>query len=425
MTPRLRWVAAPAALALVALSPLSSTAATQVAKAEANALTLTIAGSPVSSGDVVSTHNGKKETVTGEANPPIAVLGNQDLLDIGVLAQEVKTSVANKKGKAQACSGIAGDGASVADVGESNCITPGDPIGVNLTNLDLTGAVLIDPKSALGPLSALNAIVDQLVAPLTSAIEGGLGPFANTGLTGTFGTVQSRCSASPGNLTGTANIADSTLELAVAGQTVPLVNLPASPPPNTKVVTDLDVVLDTIIDAVKVDLDTTLNGLAAPLKLIVQPIQDQVVDLLIKQISDQLAPLEENVLDITLNKQTRSDGRIAVNALTLELLPAATQFGAPQLLTADIANVACGPTSAVTDDDDDDGDDGGNDDGNNNNGGNDDFDNNGPGTTPIRVDSGAAGDGGNGLPWGFGFGLIGAAAVTAGWFGRRWWLPRV
>jgi hypothetical protein len=83
-----------------------------------------------------------------------------------VIAQNATAKIENKNGVSRACSGVAGDGAVVADVGESNCLTPGDPVGVNIANLDLTGTVAVNPESALGPLyPVLQPIMDQLVVP--------------------------------------------------------------------------------------------------------------------------------------------------------------------------------------------------------------------------------------------------------------------
>ena len=126
---------------------------------------------------------------------------------------------------------------------------------------------------------------------------GALAPLETTGLTGTLGAVQSRCVANPSSATGTANIADTKLQLDIAGTKIDLVEFPANPNPNTKVLTDLDEVLDAVIDALRVDINNTLDGLLAPLQAIIDPVQDQLVDPLIAQIADQLGPLEENILD--------------------------------------------------------------------------------------------------------------------------------
>ena len=320
------------AATLVGLSMGPAAAAAPVSQATGHGFTIAIAGNPISSGVVEATNDGSGEKKTGEVNPPIDVLENQDILDIGVVAQNATARVENRNGVSRACAGVAGDGAVVGDVGESNCLTPGDPVGINIANLDLTGAVVVNPGSALGPLAPLlNPLGDELLAPLTNAIVGVLAPLETTGLTGTLGAVQSRCVANPTSATGTANIADTKLQLDIAGNKIDLVEFPANPNPNTKVLTDLDEVLDAIINALRVDINNTLDGLLAPLQAIIDPVQEQLVDQVIAQIADQLGPLEDNILDATLNKQTKSAGgkKIEVTALELKLLPAAEQFGQP------------------------------------------------------------------------------------------------
>ena len=335
-----------AASGLVLLPTAAQSADSIVARAEANALTLSIGGNEFSTGSVTVSNNGKKQAKTGDTQPPIAVLGNQGLLNVGALVQDAESAVTNRNGSSEACSGVAGNGGAVATVGDSSCISPGDPVGISIANLDLTGAVLIDPASALGPFAALNPILGDIVAPITAAVSDGLAPLGAVALGGTLGAVESRCTADRSGAAGTANIVDTTLGLQAGGSSLDLVRLPVNPPPNTKVLTDLDVVLDAIIAGLRIDLETTLDGLGAPLLLIIDPIRDQVIDAVIAQIAPQLAPLEENILDITLNKQTKSsDGKaIEVTAISLKLLPAAKDFGFDSLVGAEIATVSCGPS---------------------------------------------------------------------------------
>ncbi|MET3963037.1 hypothetical protein ABIE44_002971 [Marmoricola sp. OAE513] len=332
-----------ATVSMLAIAPVF--AAAPVSQASSNALTLAIGGSPISSGTVKATNDGDDETKTGETNPVVGVLGNQNLLNIGVLAQEAQAKVAdNGDGTSAACGGVAGEGAGFgANVGDSNCLTPGDPVGLNIANLDLTGTTVIDPTSAIGGLSALNGLLGDLLGPITSAISGALAPLGNTGLGGSLGAVYAHCTAAPGTAEGGANIVDSKLTLSVAGTDIDLVNLPANPPPNTHVLTDLDAVLNAVLDGVKVDLNETLDGLAAPLATVVDTVQTQLVNTLVAQVADALSPLEDNILDITLNKQTKTADTITVTALDLDLLPAAAQFTGSSLIAAQIGTVSCGP----------------------------------------------------------------------------------
>jgi hypothetical protein len=67
----------------------------------------------------------------------------------------------------------------------------------------------------------------------------------------------------------------------------------------------------------------------------------------IPQVQANLGPLEENILDVVLNKQSRSPGAIKVNAIDMRVLPAAEeQMGAPAA-EVQIGNVACGPNGRV------------------------------------------------------------------------------
>ena len=60
-----------------------------------------------------------------------------------------------------------------------------------------------------------------------------------------------------------------------------------------------------------------------------------------------LSPVGDNVLDLTLNKQTRPTAdSIRVNAIDLQVVPAAqAQLGA-SLASAQIGNVVCGPVGS-------------------------------------------------------------------------------
>ena len=263
-------------------------AATVVAQSSATALSLSIAGSGFDSGTYAATDDGSGEKVTGESNPPVDVLNNQNLVDVGVLAQEASTKIVGKDGTSKACSGVAGQGGAVGQIGESGCLTPGDSFGVNFANLNLSDVVTIDPASALGPLAQLNPVVQALLGPITSALSSALGstPIGDLSIGGTFGAIQAVCSATPGAATGAANITDATLGATIAGQSVNLVTLPTRPAPNTEVVTDLDKVLDVILDGVKTDVTASLNGIASPLGTLTDAIKTQIVDTVVAQVAE-------------------------------------------------------------------------------------------------------------------------------------------
>jgi len=335
-------------LATMAMGP--ALAAETVAQAEANALTVSVAGEGGDTGTVRATHDGEELTKTGDTQPPVSVLQGQNLLDVGTLAQDATAGLDGRDGVSAACSGIAGDGASVAEVGDSACLEGGDNVGVAIANLDLSDTVVVNPEtelgSLLGPLTG--PVEDQVLAAVTPALVSALAPLDQVQVGGSLGVVEARCTAEPGEADGSANIADAQLTAVAGGETFVLANLPVSPPPNTKVVTDLDVVVNSVIAGLETQLETALDGVAGGLVGLTDQVQEQIVDTIVADVSDQLAPVEQNLLDLTLNRQVRpAQGHIEVTGIDLRVLPAAAeQLGAP-LVSAQIANVSCGPNSRV------------------------------------------------------------------------------
>ena len=123
------------AATLIGLSIGPAAAANPVARASANALTLEISGTGGGSGTVAAKNAGDGEQKTGEANPPIDVLDPQSLVNAGTLAQNAAARIENRHGVSRACAGVAGEGAStLAEVGDSNCLTPGQPLDISFLN---------------------------------------------------------------------------------------------------------------------------------------------------------------------------------------------------------------------------------------------------------------------------------------------------
>jgi hypothetical protein len=325
-------------------------AATTVAQASANALTVSIAGNGSGSGTVTATHDGTSEHVQGQTNPPISVLKGQGLVNVGVLAQEATAGVTDGAGHSAACAGVAGEGGSVATIGDSSCLVPGQPVGLTFGNLDLSKLVVFDPDSALAPLNqATDPVIQAAIGPITQQISQNVTAQLGDGglIASTLGAVEARCVSADG-ASGTANIVDGKISATFGGQSVNLLDFPVHPAPNTKVVTGLDKVVTLFIEALRTDLNNTLDGQAAPLAAALDPIQEQIVDGVIGQIAPQLKPLEDNVLSATLNEQSRpSAGAIKVTAIDLQVLPAAQQQIGSSLVAADIANVTCGPNGRV------------------------------------------------------------------------------
>lgn len=346
--------AAFAAASVVALSAGPALAATPVAQADATALEIGLAGNATNSGTFTATHDGSTLTTTGNNAPAITAVSGQDLIRTGTLAQNATAGVSGGAGSSAACSGLAGEGATVAAVGESNCLTPGDTLTLHAATMDLSGLrILGDPIrqqliSAGIPLDQVDGLVQQITTPLGGALAQALTALGDLGIVLDLGVVQATCRADTASATGGANLAGVKARLAGLGHSVVLADLPVNPAPHTKVVTDLDRVVIAVTDALRTQFANALTGALDPVSAaLITPIQTQLVEGAVAQIADQLAPLEENVLDITLNEQTSGPGSIEVTALHAKVLPAAAQFIDTSLVDLQIGRVSCGPHGRV------------------------------------------------------------------------------
>lgn len=335
-----RVVAVGMAAGFVVTSTAPGQAAT-VAQGDASAIRATIGGQTQDSGTVVARHDGSRLTKTGATNPPVAVLGAQDALNLGVLAQD---AIARPNGSSAACSGVAGDGGSVVRVGNSYCLTPGRNVTLTLAQLDLS--TILDPDNAPPELGPILGELGDAAAPLTDQVENAIaqgtaqlqGELGNPGILADFGAIQSQCTADRAGARGASQLTDVSVYLE-GGQfdDVNLIDVPVNPPPNTRLATDLDVIADQILAALRVNISDQLD----PINGLTDEIRKQIVDQAVKPVADQLAPLQDNVLDVVLNKQVRGDREITVTALDANVLPAAKQFGAPTLADIEIARSHC------------------------------------------------------------------------------------
>jgi hypothetical protein len=370
----LRLGAALGAAALTTLAAAPAFAAPVVSRASANAVNLSLFGNDVSTGTRTATNDGSGETVTGSGQLPglVGVLDNNPILHIGVAGQSATAGVSGGDGVSAACAGVAGDGGTLVEVDQTDCIVPGKALTLSLANLDLSNTDLVsfDPSKALTSALAdalgdpvLKPAVEQLLGPVTQQLSAALAdtPLGEIGITGSLGAIQAQCTAVPGSAQGDSHLVDSNggdgdsaISLTLPGQDpLVLVNLDAHPAPNTHVVTGLDAVTQEIIDALKVQLNTMVGGalqpLAGPLGDGLQQVQDQVVDNLVDQLRDPLlTPLQDAVLDITLNKQSQpADGAIDVTAFDLQLLPGAAEQIGFTPVALQLGHVTCGPNTTV------------------------------------------------------------------------------
>lgn len=344
---RLGAIAAAATLSLSSMAPAFGAT---VSQADATALTISVAGETNHpTGTVTATHDGDTETVEGQENPPVDILDNQRLASIGVLAQQATARVTdNRKGTSAACSGVAGDGGSLVQVGDSNCLVPGDQVRLTMSNLNLSGAELIDPDSALGALGEqLNDPTGEVLAALTGPLSEGLQEVP-VEVYLDLGAVEARCVANPGSAEGESHLTDASLNATVGDEEVTLVELPTEPAPNTTVPTQTSKLLTAIVDALEVQLTEGLEGALSDLTAVTGEVQAQLIDEFVTQIETELAPIEENLLKLVLNKQERPEpGAIDVTALDLDVLPAAKEFADGPLVGLDLAQVGCGPSGRV------------------------------------------------------------------------------
>lgn len=348
-----------AAVSLLAVAPAF---AATVSQSSAQAINLSIAGNAVISQEVTAAHDGTSEESVDNSTIPTLVdlLPANTALAVGVAPQE---AVANGDGTSYACAGIAGTGGGLVKVGDERCELNGEPLTLELGSLDL--GVLPGPSGALTTaleplLGALGPVLDQVV----DAIVAGVGdtPLGEIGLSGSLSAIEGSCFADPDAAVGDTRLVDSSggsnatpiaVSLPGVAEPLTLLNLPANPPPNTHVLVDLDVVTQTLIDALTVQLNTMLGEalvpLAGPLAGLLQQVQDQALVVLVDALQPLLQPLQENVLDITLNKQVVGDGgrSIEVTALDLQVLPAIAQFAGGSLIGGEIGKVSCGPNTRV------------------------------------------------------------------------------
>jgi hypothetical protein len=107
--------------------------------------------------------------------------------------------------------------------------------------------------------------------------------------------------------------------------------------------------MNAILDAVDADLTDSLQGNASPLKDLTAQVRTQIVSQIHAQVESQLKPLEDNLLDITLNQQVHPTAdSIKVRALDVQVLPAAkAQLDGNSLVNLQIGNAACAPVARV------------------------------------------------------------------------------
>ncbi|KQT89336.1 hypothetical protein ASG49_16285 [Marmoricola sp. Leaf446] len=343
-----RLLAAGGAVVLTALAAAPATAATVVSRADANALTVSIAGNGQGTGTAGATYDGQ-ESRTGETQPSPSPF-SQDFVDLGVLTQQATAG----DGFSAACAGVAGAGGGIVQIGDGSCLTPGDTVTGSLSSVDLAGLGLEPPEQLPLP-DGLGALLDtlgdgrgQLDGILRDAlgqVDEAVGPL---GLTLRFDAIEGRCRVDGGSPSGTASLANAALVLSGGGRDVKVVDIPANPAPNTEVTTDLSEVVALVLDAASTQLREGLDEATGPLADAIDPVRDQIVAQVRSNLDGQLEPLRDTLLSVTLNEQSRpTSDSIRVSALHAQVLPAAAGAVGASLADVRVGNANCGPADRV------------------------------------------------------------------------------
>jgi hypothetical protein len=225
---------------------------------------------------------------------------------------------------------------------------------LDAAHADFSGVRVLPADITQGLDTTIAGTVSGAVGPVVNQLLAAMGdPFLGIDL----GAVQASCTADASSARGTATIADASAYLRAPEPIgrVELVALPAHPAPNTHVLTDLSAVVEAVQRGVDTQISQALGGQAGslgplldPLGLTLDTLIDQVQANVTDALGPQLAPLEQNVLDIVLNKQTKpSDDAIEVTALDMSVLPAARRLVDADLVSLTIGHVTCGPNGRV------------------------------------------------------------------------------
>ncbi|WP_328653871.1 hypothetical protein OG598_08410 [Micromonospora sp. NBC_00330] len=178
-------------LAMVVLA--ASPAMADTSQSSASALQISLFGGGLaSSGTASATNDGTTESISGNQNPPLAVLGGQTVITAGVLGQNVR---AFNDGTSAACAGVLGTGGSITiGPGGSCLVTPGAGVTLTLGTSGLASISLVadaiysscqatSSPSATGTASLVNArIVSTILGVDTTLLALPVNPAPNTGL---------------------------------------------------------------------------------------------------------------------------------------------------------------------------------------------------------------------------------------------------
>lgn len=294
-----------ATVALVGIG-LSPAAAIHDGSATANASTLTGTGlfesiAPLlQQGDCTATFaNGGPEAKVGECTPSI------DLEPAQAIVRFATANVSATDGAATSAAESAVAEVPITDL----------PAELNLTDLLNDLAATSDSASALGPLlSSLGELAANALAPLTDAIDDVVGPVlssvqASLPLSIEIGAIVATCEADGTTATAGSDVAkvDILVDLSSLGVGTVVVPMTLATTANADLIADVGQLVDGIIDGVEATLteSSALSLVLAPVALLVNDIQEQVVDALLVQLKPALLqPLSDalsSIISVKLN----------------------------------------------------------------------------------------------------------------------------
>lgn len=320
------------------------------AKASSVALTVNVSDKvKVDTGRYTATYNGKKTVNSGTNKPALPLLaGEQQLLSIGVFAQDAAAALQNGTVYSGACSALAGKGATLVAIGDgSSCVKPGEAVTVNLAELDLqklgaTTDYLLNDESKdvhvkLGPV---NDLVQTVVSGVLAKV-GGLSVGVD------LDAAESTCMAQGSAFKGKTQLKNAAVTVNVPGKgDIKVADLPANPKKNTTVVPDLSPVTDAVLGRVDTLLQSglkTRDGLAG----LDVSIRIDLIEHIKEQLAVLLKGLETDLVKLTLNKQDKTAKSLEVSALDINVLDAVKKVGAPTAAKVAIGTSTCG-TNGLT-----------------------------------------------------------------------------
>jgi len=320
------------------------------AKASSVALTVNVSDKvKVDTGRYTATYNGKKTVNSGTNKPALPLLaGEQQLLSVGVFAQDAAAALQNGTVYSGACSALAGKGATLVAIGDgSSCVKPGEAVTVNLAELDLqklgaTTDYLLNDESKdvhvkLGPV---NDLVQTVVSGVLAKV-GGLSVGVD------LDAAESTCMAQGTKFKGKTQLKNAAVTVNVPGKgDIKVADLPANPKKNTTVVPDLSPVTDAVLGRVDTLLQSglkTRDGLAG----LDVSIRIDLIEHIKEQLAVLLKGLETDLVKLTLNKQDKTAKSLEVSALDINVLDAVKKVGAPTAAKVAIGTSTCG-TNGLT-----------------------------------------------------------------------------